>query len=363
MVLVRAFRILTSCHQSARPKLHVAMGVVMRCCFVLIAPAIIPLALFVALLLDAPAVVTLPSAADDFIGSSTEHSSTGGEPSGSEAGIDSITAPRMGAGRMFDRIAFAYDSTNRYMSLGLDKTWRRALVQDCMNLQQDDHVLDLATGTADVGLLTGFQLRELKEGAQIAEPVVTGVDPSVEMLRRGISKVHESGLNDIVRLVRGDAQDLSKVSSVDAQGTLTPGSGVMSQSVDKISMAFGIRNVPDRQRALREMHRVLKPKSSSRACILEFSLPTGETVLSRIARVFVTYAVPFIGKLATLGSGTDEYQYLQKSILDFPEPLDFAASMAREGLPVYSITSFGYGSVHLYAAALAGIGVATEAEE
>merc|ERR1719469_1546329 len=116
-------------------------------------------------------------------------------------------------------------------------------------------------------------------------------------------------------------------------------------------MSFGIRNVPDRPKAFREMKRVLRNQPKSRVCILEFSLPDGEKLLSKVAKYFITNVVPFIGRVATMNSGNEEYEYLERSILKFPRPIDFAASMTREGLPVRSITSFAYGAVHLYAAA------------
>lgn len=258
----------------------------------------------------------------------------------------------MGSGGMFDRIAFAYDATNKWMSLGLDQYWRRTLIQDCMRLDRGDRVLDLATGTADVSLLAGERLRELAQGwSEDSEHAVLGVDPSSEMLRRGVAKVQASGLSGTVRLVKGDAQDLSSLRNIDADGVLAPpASGVADESIDKISMAFGIRNVPDRAQAFREMKRVLRKKPSSRICILEFSLPDGEKFLSRVAKAFITKVVPFIGRVATMNSGSEEYEYLERSILKFPKPLDFAASLAREGLLVRSITTFAYGAVHLYTA-------------
>jgi demethylmenaquinone methyltransferase/2-methoxy-6-polyprenyl-1,4-benzoquinol methylase len=238
------------------------------------------------------------------------------------------------------------------MSLGLDQYWRQMMVNQCMSLRQGDRVLDLATGTADVSLLAGERLLELGgAGGGGASGTVLGVDPSTEMLRRGVSKVEDRSMTGVVRLVKGDAQDLSEVRGVDAEGTLSdPSAGVETSSIDKISMSFGIRNVPDRAKALREMRRVLRGKESSRVCILEFSLPSGQSFLSRTARIFITHVIPFIGRVATGGSGSEEYEYLERSILEFPQPLEFAASMTREGLQMHSITSFAYGAVNLYAA-------------
>merc|ERR1712205_273077 len=104
---------------------------------------------------------------------------------------------------MFDKIAFAYDIGNRWMSLGLDQFWRQTLLDECLQLRAGDHVLDLATGTADVALLAGSRLKELStadaqnlwhkkevpSSGSNAHPAVFGVDPSVEMLQRGVEKV------------------------------------------------------------------------------------------------------------------------------------------------------------------------------
>lgn len=311
---------------------------------------VIPVAVMIAVLLETPKVMVLDS---------TELGDTGSPvaaaiPSEHEASASKEGVPEMhghGSGGMFDRIAFAYDSTNKWMSLGLDQTWRTALIQDCMRLQAEDRVLDLATGTADVALLAGAQLRQLNFHGVVTADAVLGVDPSGEMLRRGVAKVEDRGFKGVVRLVKGDAQDLSSVQGVGVDGTLAAATaGIASGSIDKISMSFGIRNVPDRAKAFREMKRVLRGRESNRVCILEFSLPTSEALLSQVARAFITHVVPFIGKIATMGSGGQEYKYLEESILKFPQPLDFAKSLAQEGLPVQSITSFAFGAVHLYSA-------------
>jgi len=332
-----------------------ASGVMVGCCRVFFAIALVPIAVIIAALIEKPTIRELPISPNDL---ATIPETLDAQAKGAETAKpptqkhDSQAGDQFGSGSMFDRIAFVYDSTNKWMSLGLDQFWRKTLMEECMQLERTDTVLDLATGTADVSLLAGNRLRDLgRATAAEGGAAVLGVDPSNEMLRRGVSKVENQGLKGVVRLVKGDAQDLSEVRGIDAEGKLdSPTGGVESQSVDKISMAFGIRNVPDRSLALREMRRVLRSKDSSRVCILEFSLPDGSSFLSRLARKFITHVVPAIGRVATIGSGAEEYQYLERSILEFPQPEDFAADMAREGLRVRTITSFAYGAVHLYAA-------------
>jgi len=303
---------------------------------------VVPLAVVLAALVEVPTVT--PFAWDKV---SAE------EPA---AAVTRPPAPKddsFGSGKMFDRIAFAYDLGNRWMSLGLDQFWRQTLLRECMRLQPQDHVLDLATGTADVALLVGNELRGLVANgtAEGASAAVYGVDPSREMLRHGVEKVRAAGLEGIVHLHQGDAQDLSNVESVMGAPKVSDGlSSVPSESIDKVSMSFGIRNVPDRAKALREIARVLKHNERSRACILEFSLPDGSSMLSKVAQFFIQHLIPFIGKIATLGKGGAEYQYLERSIVDFPAPKDFAAQMTRNGLAVHNITAFAYGSVQLYSA-------------
>lgn len=327
---------------------------VASCCYCAGAVAIIPMAVIISVLLETPTVTKLAGVSLEVSSDHVEESTGAGARlnDATEVSQKGKKEERMGSGTMFDRIAAVYDATNKWMSLGLDQHWRKTMVQECLRLEREDKVLDLATGTADVGLLEGERLKQLGDGSAPGESVL-GVDPSPEMLRRGVSKVDDRGLAGVVRLVKGDAQDLSSVQGIDAAGVLSePSVGLADGSVDKISMSFGIRNVPDRARALREMRRVLRPRPTSRVCILEFSLPSAEGFLSGIARNFVLHVVPFIGRIATMGAGAEEYEYLERSIIRFPQPLGFAAELTKAGLPVESITSFAYGAVNLYAATL-----------
>jgi len=311
------------------------------CWMYVFAWVIIPLALILAVLLEEPVVTKLDPHNPPVASSEAEQ----------PAEDFGVATESMGSGKMFDNIASVYDATNFWMSLGLDTYWRNKLIKDCMRLESQDRILDLATGTADVSILAASELQELD--SDLPTQSVLGVDPSSEMLRIGVGKVSKFG--GAVRLVKGDAQNLNTVRNITIEGDLAdPTDGVATGSIDKISMAFGIRNVPDRSLALREMRRVLRKQDRSRVCILEFAIPSGETFLSGIARAFITHVIPFIGTVATAGSGSVEYKYLERSILKFPQPMDFAASMAKEGLGVDSITTFAYGAVHLYSASPIG---------
>mmetsp|Transcript_41721 Transcript_41721/g.75764 ORF Transcript_41721/g.75764 Transcript_41721/m.75764 type:complete len:333 (+) Transcript_41721:78-1076(+) len=325
-----------------------------KLCGLIAAVLVCIVAMMVAVLMEPPSVTTLgePGQGPLPAGQTHEAGSSGKTSGASPDGVVGVVrgeeqAP-MGSGGMFNKIAAFYDSTNKVLSFGQDQRWRSTLVQECLGLQPGDRVLDLATGTADMTLLIASELQQLAAG-KAADDSVLGVDPSTQMLRIGVSKVEGQGMKGVVRLVKGDAQNLTEVQGIDAAGTLAePTAGIATGSIDKISMAFGIRNVPDRARALREMRRVLKSSTASRVCILELSLPPGDSFLPRLARGFITGAVPVIGKVV---GGGEEYEYLKESILKFPDSLAFAEQMGQSGLPVHSITSFGYGAVNIFAAA------------
>jgi demethylmenaquinone methyltransferase/2-methoxy-6-polyprenyl-1,4-benzoquinol methylase len=225
--------------------------------------------------------------------------------------------PRGGSGEMFDAIAPRYDLLNRLLSLGIDQRWRRRLVQR-LELGPEALVLDHATGTADLAILIARSAPGVR---------VIGVDPSAEMLRVARAKVDAAGLSARVSLQKGQAEDLS---------------GIASQSVDAVSMAFGIRNVPDRARALRELMRVTRP--GGRIAILELSEPRGG-LIGPLARLHVHQIVPWLGGLL---SGAREYRYLQRSIAAFPPPAAFADLMRANGMRVEYVDPLTFGVCHLY---------------
>jgi demethylmenaquinone methyltransferase/2-methoxy-6-polyprenyl-1,4-benzoquinol methylase len=219
---------------------------------------------------------------------------------------------------MFDGIAARYDLVNRVISLGIDQSWRRKTVRS-LKLAPSHRVLDLATGTADLAIQVARTNPSLK---------VVGLDPSGKMLDVGRSKVTRAGLDARVELVQGDAQALPFADA----------------SFDSVCIAFGIRNVPDRAKALREMSRVTR--AGGRIAILELSEPRGG-LLGAVARFHIHAVVPYVGALL---SGVKEYQYLQRSIAAFPPAAEFAALMAASDLDVVAVHPLTFGVCHLYVA-------------
>ncbi|MCB9738376.1 MAG: class I SAM-dependent methyltransferase [Deltaproteobacteria bacterium] len=232
------------------------------------------------------------------------------------------TAMRLGGGEMFDRIAARYDLLNRLLSMGLDLRWRRMLL-DALGPLGDGEFLDVATGTADVALALARRGDEVR---------VVGLDPSSGMLGVGRRKVGDAGLAGRIELVQGDAQAMPFADDRFAGAT----------------MAFGIRNVPDRVRGLREMARVVRPGGV--VAVLELGEPR-RGLLAPFARLHVHHIVPRLGALI---SGAREYRYLQESIAAFPAPETFCEKMREAGLVDVDFTPMFPEVAHLYVGRVAG---------
>ncbi len=202
---------------------------------------------------------------------------------------------------MFDRIATRYDLLNRLLSFGQDIRWRNKLARMLPDRQRLK-VLDVATGTGDV-ILSLFE-----KNRNVFQAV--GVDMSEKMLEIGRRKMRENHLDKVVEMQLGDA---ARLPFEDAQ-------------FDVVTIAFGIRNVYDVDKALQEMHRVLKP--GGRALILEFSLPAQSFIRSAYLLYF-RHVLPKIG--GVISGDPYAYQYLNKTVESFPYGEAFCAIMEANG--------------------------------
>lgn len=213
-----------------------------------------------------------------------------------------VAAPRHAADRdggpdMFDSIAPRYDLANRVLSARFDVGWRHRALR-ALDPQPGHVVLDLCTGTGDFGLAA----------LRFPGVRVVGLDVARAMVRIGREKIRRAGLDDRFRFGVADAESLPL-----ADGT-----------VDGALIAFGIRNVVDRPRALRELARVLRP--GARLVILEFGLPPNRLVHS----LYIFYfrrILPLIG--GVLSGNRGAYEYLPASVERFPEP-ELFCSLERE---------------------------------
>jgi demethylmenaquinone methyltransferase/2-methoxy-6-polyprenyl-1,4-benzoquinol methylase len=221
-----------------------------------------------------------------------------------------------GSGAMFDAIAARYDFVNRVISLGIDQRWRKTAARS-LTVKGDSRVLDIATGTCELAI----QVVREAPGAR-----VVGLDPSLRMLEIGKKKLERLKLSGRIELARGDAERLEFADA----------------SFDGVCIAFGIRNVPDRDRALREMARVTR--KGGKIAILELSEPRGH-LLGAVARFHVHTLVPWLGALL---SGAREYRYLQRSIAAFPPAREFAERMGDAGIEPLAVEALTFGVCHLY---------------
>jgi demethylmenaquinone methyltransferase/2-methoxy-6-polyprenyl-1,4-benzoquinol methylase len=234
------------------------------------------------------------------------------------SGIRPDKTPSRIAG-MFDAIAPRYDLLNHVLSAGLDKGWRDRAVT-ALALAEGARVLDVCTGTADLAIAV---VRHV-QGAS-----VTGVDFAGEMLRLGIAKIKEGALEGRIRLVRGDATSIP----------------VADRSCDAATIGFGIRNVAEPERALREIARVLKP--GGQLAILEFGQPRIPGLRSAYSWYF-RQVLPRIGRLVSKHESA--YSYLPASVGTFPPPAEFAATLCATGFSHVQAVPLSFGIVYLFVA-------------
>jgi len=222
---------------------------------------------------------------------------------------------------MFDAIAGRYDLLNHLLSAGIDRRWRRRAIQS-LQLTGRERVLDLCTGTADLAIAAAR--------AQPGAARVVGVDFAGAMLGVGKKKIErDRPLRDRVALVRGDA-------------TRIP---LADQSVDAVTIAFGIRNVDQVAAACREMRRVLR--RGGRLAILEFAVPTVPG-LSRLYLGYLHHVLPRIGRAVSRHNAA--YGYLPASIGAFSSPTEFNQILQDAGFSSISAKGLTFGSVILYTA-------------
>jgi demethylmenaquinone methyltransferase / 2-methoxy-6-polyprenyl-1,4-benzoquinol methylase len=216
--------------------------------------------------------------------------------------------------RMFDRIARRYDLLNRLLSFRQDVRWRRRLVAH-LPARNDLCLLDLATGTGDV------LVEALRRPGRVGHAV--GMDMAGAMLSVGQGK----GLGKTADLVRADATRIPAASN----------------SFDAVTIAFGIRNVDDVGKALREMRRVLKP--GGRALVLEFSLPRWR-ILRAPYLFYFRHVLPRLG--AAISGDGQAYRYLNETAEAFPYGQAFRDLMTEAGFANVTEAPLTFGIATIY---------------
>ena len=203
---------------------------------------------------------------------------------------------------VFHSVAAKYDVMNDLMSFGVHRLWKRFTIE-VSGVRRGDRVLDIAGGTGD---LTAKFSRIVGPTGQV---VLADINDS--MLKVGRDKLLDQGIAGNVKCVQANAECLP----------------FPDNSFDAITIAFGLRNVTDKDKALRSMARVLKP--GGRLLVLEFSKPSNP-LLSKAYDTYSFTALPFMGKLVT--NDSESYKYLAESIRMHPDQETLKGMMEDAGL-------------------------------
>lgn len=217
---------------------------------------------------------------------------------------------------MFDHIAPRYDFLNHFLSVGIDKLWRRKLVK-MLSKEQPQHVLDVATGTGDLAIAV----------SRSGVPKIIGVDISEQMISIGQRKVNEKGLSNIITLQYGDSERLV----------------FESDHFDAVTVAFGVRNFEHLEQGLSEMCRVLR--IGGKAYILEFSMPSNIFVKT-FYKFYFKRILPLVGRL--LSGHAEAYTYLPESVERFPQNERMVAIMETVGFSETSYRHLTFGIATIY---------------
>ncbi len=211
---------------------------------------------------------------------------------------------------MFDDVAHAYDKTNDLLSFGQAKLWRKKVLEK-VDPQSGEKILDIAagTGTSSMALkLPGVE--------------VVAADFSKGMLAEGKKRYPE------LEFVFADAMKLP----------------FKNNEFDVVTMSFGLRNVQDRDKALGEFLRVLKP--GGRLVICEFSHVPG--LLGLFYRAYLTLILPLVSRLAS--KTPDAYSYLSESIVAWPKQAELAKDIAKAGFSKTQWKNLSFGVVAIHSA-------------
>ena len=218
---------------------------------------------------------------------------------------------------MFDSIAYRYDFLNRFLSAGIDVSWRKKALNQ-LKEKNSARILDVATGTADFAIMASDILKAKK---------IIGIDISNGMLQHGRKKIEKLGLSQNIELLYGDSESIH----------------FEDNSFDAVTVAFGVRNFQNLEKGLSEIIRVLKP--GGKLVILEFCKPKLWAVKA-IYGLYMKIVAPGMGKL--FSKNRSAYKYLDESIQKFPERENFTISLDRLGYTntYYKPLSLGICSIY-----------------
>lgn len=213
---------------------------------------------------------------------------------------ESALAKKNQVAEMFNSICERYDFLNRFLSAGIDKSWRRKAIRE-LEPVNPKLILDVATGTGDVAILAYKMLHADK---------ITGIDISDGMLEIGRKKIAKLNLSHSIELLHGDSETIN----------------YNTDSFDAITVAFGVRNFEHLEKGLAEMLKVLKP--GGKISILEFSKPKAY-LFKGLYNLYMKIVAPGFGKM--LAKNKQAYEYLNNSVQAFPDRESFIEIMQKVG--------------------------------
>jgi demethylmenaquinone methyltransferase/2-methoxy-6-polyprenyl-1,4-benzoquinol methylase len=219
---------------------------------------------------------------------------------------------------MFNNIAGRYDFLNHFLSLGIDKGWRKKAIAEVAKVNPKT-ILDVATGTGDLAIAA----------AALKPDKITGLDIAEQMLEIGRKKIVAQNLEGIINLQAGDSEAMPFATG----------------AFDVVMCAYGVRNFEHLEAGLAEMCRVLRP--GGKVVILEFSHPTRSPV-KQLYRFYFRYILPSLGKM--LSKHSRAYTYLNESVMAFPEGKRFCDILAGCGFKDANARPLTFGVTTLYTA-------------
>lgn len=217
---------------------------------------------------------------------------------------------------MFNRIAHRYDYLNHFLSMGIDKLWRKKLRRR-MGKYQPQSILDVATGTADLAI----------ELAKLKPQKIVGVDIAETMLEMGDKKIVKKNLQHIITLQQADSENLP----------------FEDNTFDAAAISYGVRNFETPLKGLKEIHRVLKPGGV--LFILEFGMPKTFPV-KQLYGFYFNAILPFWGKV--FSGSYESYKYLPESVKTFPYDKAFTDLLENAGFRNTKATKISQGITFLY---------------
>lgn len=218
--------------------------------------------------------------------------------------------------QMFDSISHRYDFLNHFLSLGIDKLWRKKAVS-ILRPFKPAQILDVATGTGDFAI----------QAMSLSPVQVTGIDISEGMLEIGRKKIEARGLSQQVVLKQGDSENI-------------PFEG---NKFDAVTVAFGVRNFENLEKGLSEIYRVLKPQGH--LVVLEFSKPK-VFPFKQLYNFYFKTILPFIGRWVSKDKAA--YTYLPESVEAFPDGNDFASILQNVGFKEITCKPLTFGVSTIY---------------